>query len=329
MPIVGVLAAAMPEVIPALALLMVAWALSILLIRPVAWLLGNIPVVGGHIANALYSGASAVTSWAVNLARSGVDAMIQLVSAPVARLVDFVTALVLTVETAGERIGDLARNLTVTAGALWAEANALSARIANALAATAALAAAVPGLVAEGARAVVAAALAPVQAAVAALQRALAAGLAAEAAARLAGQSQLAATVAGVQAAAAAALAGAIAAERAQTQAALATVATDVAQVGASVKPVALATATALVAPVAAELSRLTRECIEPTCSVISPQLDTLQALLTGELVILAGLFLEEAIRDPEGTAREVAGAVDTVYRDAVGVFDLVTGAAL
>ena len=324
-----VLAAGLPEIFAAVALLLIAWALGILLVKPVAFLLGKIPVVGGQIANALGTGAADVTDWALTWAKHGIDAFVQVVSAPVVALVGFVTELVATVFATASRLLDLfAQVATVTAWAgaqlraLWAQLTTLSHSVATGLLA-------VPGIARSIAAALVSAAVTTLRQAIAAVSAALSAGLAAERAALQAAQGNAAKALAAQAAVLAAAIAAGDAAVHRAVAADVRAVQGEVTQLGNLVRPIVASGVVATAAATAAELELLRRTCIEPSCSVISPQLPVLQALMDGTLLVLLGVAVEEAIRDPEGAAKATAGLASTIHRDAAGLFGLVAGVKL
>ena len=79
-------------------------------------------------------------------------------------------------------------------------------------------------------------------------------------------------------------------------------------------RPIAAAGLLTLVPAIAAELEALRRGCIDPTCSVVSPQIPTLTALMDiGTLLIVGGL-VAEAVHDPAGAARGAASTAQGVH---------------
>ncbi len=67
-------------------------------------------------------------------------------------------------------------------------------------------------------------------------------------------------------------------------------------------------------------LERITKveECTDPMCSVVTPTLPTLNALMDLGLLLAVGAVVGEAVRDPEGAAEATAGVVGGV----VGIAD-------
>ena len=317
------------EAVFAFVLLLISTALGWFLGRAIAIMVGNIPVIGSKIADAARAGIAAVQAWATGWARTGLGAFLQLLAAPVQRLVDFFSQLLATVDTVVARILDLFA--TVTEHFAWAIAQVvrLAGRITALAASFAHYVLGVPALVVALVSPLIAAAVRVEHLALLAVRAALAAAITAEHAALLAAEGNAAKALAAQAAVAAAALSAAIAAARAAATAQAAAVARDVAGVAATIHPIAAAAAAAAVLPIAAELSQLNRECIQPTCSVISPQLGLLQSMLTGELLVLVGLMVEEAIRDPRGAAKEVAGATAGIVGGATALATTIAGIAL
>lgn len=322
MPIL--IAGGVAELFTVVALLLLVYAATTLLVKPLVILLGAVPVVGSQIADALRKGAQMISDWALSWAKTSSDVLVSLVNAPVKWLGDVWRELIATFNGIVANINWLL-GLIMAAGAV---ATVLAVRLGQVtLSLTSqlvALAASVWGTAVAAARAVIApiehslrtliAATAAAAAVAAANARTFAQGLVNAAQALAAGQ--LAKAVATLLA-----TMHAIAATDAQ---AIQGVKADVDKLGALVNPLAAAGLLTLVPALVRELDMLRKECIDPTCSVITPQLPTLNALFDISTLLIVGGLVGEAVADPEGAARTTAGAVSTVERGAaelVGAF--------
>lgn len=134
MPIL--LAAPFAEVFIAVAVMLLAWAVTTLLTKPLVYLLQHVPVVGYSIGRAVEDAVGEVIRWALNWAAKAVDALVQLVAVPVMAVVNFVNMLAQTAEALAAAI---VRVAAVAAG----QVGTLADRIANLVARVAGLVASV------------------------------------------------------------------------------------------------------------------------------------------------------------------------------------------
>lgn len=343
-----VVAFALPELWVAIALLLLLWAIIFIFQKPIAAVLGLIPAIGGQLADAFSRGIGVVVSWAANWAATAVKPLVELISAPVLWLVAVLSGIVLTAEALESAIADTATmaaqafDLVINRlFALISQVATIAGQVANLVTHVAHVAAQLAWVIATGlpgaidkavtdairaARALVAAVVDPLARALDAL--------------RAWAQSQVAHLDLGIQAVRDWAT-GAIAAA-----------------VAVAVRPIALGldglghaldglrvevngkigTILGLLAPLLAldlvrvvprvieDVTTMRRECVDPTCSVIGPQVATLQSLLNGVEVGLFLAFLAEAVHDPAGTARAVAGeaaALESFAGDLAGAAGL------
>lgn len=70
-------------------------------------------------------------------------------------------------------------------------------------------------------------------------------------------------------------------------------------------------TVVGLITTVATELDTLRRECVDPTCSFLGPQLPVLDALSSAAALAVFAAFVGAAVADPGGTAGVVSDGVD------------------
>ena len=111
MPVVVVIAGVALDVIDVLVLLMTAYFAAILLVRPLAWLLGQIPVIGQQIAKALNDGVDAFTTWAQDNVKNSLSALVALISAPVKWLSDCLNSAVAAVEAIISQITQVVQSI--------------------------------------------------------------------------------------------------------------------------------------------------------------------------------------------------------------------------
>lgn len=340
-----VLAAALPEVCLAISLLLLLYAANTFFAKPLTAILSQIPVVGGAAAGAVAKGIGWVIGMADDWARWSVGAMVELIHVPVQGVVNAITAIVSTVEAVAAYLPHLVAALQAGIAAARAlAANAASVAVSAttgalvALARIASLSATVAGIIAGTIPHAIAAAVAVAEAftrsALGSLQAtlttlvhagdaALRALIAGEAAALAAAKGDLLHLIAAQGAVLTNAVAQGIAGLRHDVDIQVGSLEREIGDLRTIVQPIAAAGVVTAIAAIEAEVTMLRRTCIDPTCSVITPQLGVLNALLDGAMLLAVLGAAGEAIRDPEGAARATAGVVDHVHSL---VSDIVSG---
>lgn len=326
MPVALTAAAAFPELWPAIAIALVIWAAFYIFLKPISQLLGALPIVGGAVAGAVWSGVTGLTSWAMSWADGVIVPLLEMVAAPIAVLADTLGQLVAFAESAAAQLAALADSVWASVASLENEASTALSRGAAALAAAA------------GAAASAAAALAGLevlrsstipaardQAISAAAQHAQALA-AAEASARVGSDDAINARARSEAAARAAADA---ALESWRTGVVVPELGRLTGEVGQLTTAVGTLTAAQLITRLStleAEVSTTFRDCVTPQCNVIGPTLGNLAGLADLGMVLALGAFVGEAARDPETVARDVAGAIGGIHDVASGLLGAFTG---
>jgi hypothetical protein len=320
MPVVVVIGGVAIDVVSALAILLVAYACALLLVQPLAWLIGHIPVIGQQIANALTSGVGSFMAWAQDNAKNTIGAIVGIVSAPVYWLQ---TSIAYTVQVAENTVAQLVAAIQNIAAVSYrvglATANivgeivALSSRLASTITS-------IPTIAHTVASSLVAAAEARLRdmiASVSTAYRAADAVLSSLIAQRVA---ELAAAIHATDAGIRALLTTTVATLRQEW-------ATDLKPVQQAIDqalPVTEAITSLGIIPLAIatsqELTKVMDECITPNCNALSPSLDILNALIDGTMLAEMLALVAAAQQDPEGTARTVIGIVDGVEGIASGI---------
>jgi hypothetical protein len=321
------LAAPAIEVVAALAILLVAWAAGVLLVKPLAALLSNLPFIGNTIADRLVKGIDAVTTWALDLAKSGIHAMVQLVSVPITAVAAVVGAIVGGLEAAAAAIvglvGDLAQlamQLGPRIATLMADVGILAGRIAGVVAS-------IPGIAADVARSVVGSAETVLRGIIASVAAGLSAAIAAEHELILAVRGDVLAFIVGqvgVLSAAIGATADQLRAEWARDLAPVSAQVGQLAGVVAGLTPLALATTIPFILT---EITQL-RKCADPLCSTLSPSLPALDAVMSLASIGLVGGLVGEAMANPQAAARGAAAVIGDIESAAGELFALFTGQA-
>lgn len=315
MPIV--IAGGMAEVISALALLLLVWAAATLLVRPLAIVLSNVPFVGGQIANALYQGAQVISDWALGWARVGVAAMVAVVSVPVRWAESVVVQAVAIADGIVSNIAWLLGLLSQLTARVAAVALSVGSLTLHLVASIAAVVATIPVVAARVARAIVAAEAAALRSLIAAAVRA--GQLAADNALRLARAAVAAAeaVAAGNLARAVATMTAALHAVAVQDAQAIGRVEAEATKALNLVAPLVAANVLGQVLTIEREIDTLRRECIDPTCSVIGPQLPVLTELMDLATLLIVGAAVGEAVANPQGAAQAAAGIAAEVHAGA------------
>lgn len=321
------LAAGAADVVAALAVLLVVWAASILLVKPLTWLLSNLPVIGSEIADRLARGMDAVVTWAADWAKSAVGAVVQIVSVPVTWLG---TAISSVLGFAGDVVGNLLK--------LIGQAASLAGEIAHNLTVVLAKVATLAGEVAANAAAVVVKIATAVQTltdlvhkavntAYATLSAAISAAIAAETALIAQAKGSILAIIAGQAGVFTATLNATAATLRQEWATDLKGIDLRLDGLGQVLAPV-LALDLALVIPqLLTEIKTLRRDCVDPLCGILGPALGALGAVQDVATLAIVGGVVGEAIANPEGTARATASVADEVHSLAADLFGLFTGA--
>lgn len=320
------LLAAVPEFWVAVALLLLAYAALIVFRKPLELLLGNVPIVGGYIVQGIEAGLATVTQWGLSWAKTGIDAVVQVVWVPIYNLAQLLAAVIAFAVAAATylaalpaTIGRLQASLIADIEALATSAIAQATKLAN-------LVASLPTTIHAIAAALVAAAETTLRAEIAAAEATL--GRAIDTARLDLGQA-----IDGAEAKAAAGLAaltGAVAADvtalRGIVDADVRGIEGELGQLHGLVDPLVAAGLLTLVPALATELETTIEECVTPTCGVITPQLSTLQAFLDAGTLALVGAVVAEAVANPQATAQATATVIGDVEGAASGLLTAFAG---
>lgn len=313
MPVVIVIGGVAIDLVTALAGLLVAYALGILLVKPLAWLLGNLPFIGNAIAQALNNGANAFMQWAQDNVKNAIGVLVQLVSATVYWVgqvfnttVSAAEYIVNAVVTSIQRILQLSNQIALGLGNIVGEIADLGNRIA-------AVAGSIIGIATRVASSAVAVLEARVVGWLNAIHLAIAQAIDTA-------HVELGHAIDGVNLSIHAvelwaqhAIAQAVAGVQAWVDARLRPIESDVAGVKGIVD--ALPTVATIVGTITAvqAIEKIVEDCVKPTCSALDPSLDILNAIADGTALAEMLALVAAARSDPQGTAREVIGIADGV----------------
>jgi hypothetical protein len=329
------IAAALPALWPAVAIMLIVWAAVIMFQKPLVALLSQVPVVGGAIADAVGGAIGTLIGWARGFASAVVLPLLELLIVPVAAFASILSQIVGTAEAL---IGEIVRVAGVAAGQAGRIATDLAAAVASivnlgnvvkavqdTLAAARALLAATIGTtipraiaaVQTWARGFVAAAI---SAADAALRLAISAAVTALSVVLWAPIHALQAAFAlmpqWVQlriAQAVAAVAGTLGIRLTGLEGLLGQLRGQVGTIEGSLAPI-LSLALPIAFPLlATNVATMAAQCIIPTCNALNPRLPLLNALSSGIMLYAVLDMTSTAIRDPEGAARETAQLAGTI----------------
>lgn len=350
MPLVGALVAAgfAPEAAVAvgavfigLALALLAFAVFWLLREPLEAVLRGIPAIGGGLASAVSNGINSVASWANGVIGPAIQPILNVILVPIQGATAFVSMTVAAIEylmhqvklvtdAAAGAVGRVAtdasqalvRVATATATAVAAGASALAANNLGKLIRYTLLPAAQAAAVAAAAtftRAQVGAEAAERAQAVAKAQAAAQAATAAEQLARQRADQQGAAAAQAAAAALAAALAGLSVHVRTETDAKVGSLEGELTDIRTRAIPAETERATTAELALTAELGVATEalRCLDPLCAGGFSGL--VGNLLAGAELLALLELVGQGVRDPQGTAREVAGIT-------AGVHDVIAG---
>jgi hypothetical protein len=341
MPAAFAAALALPEVWIAIAVLLLVWAIIYIFQKPISVVLGSIPAIGGQLADAFAKGIGVVVAWATEWAAHAVRPLVEVIAVPVQWFASILTGITTTAEAIVQAIVDTAHQAASTATYIINRVYALAATVADLAAQVPKLAAKVVDAVGDIARIV--AVTIPAAIATAVHRAVVAAGELVDAAVRalergidalrswaVAQVANLARGLDALRAWASAAIAYAVAVAVQPLQWGLGNLGDALKQLQLQVDgrlgqlTAALAGLLALdlvrvVPRIIEEITRMRRECVDPTCSVIGPQLGLLQSLLQGVEITLLLAWVADAVNDPHGTAQQTAG-------DAGGLASMVNG---
>jgi hypothetical protein len=90
--------------------------------------------------------------------------------------------------------------------------------------------------------------------------------------------------------------------------------------------PTAIAGVTVAVTEIATTLTQLERDCINPTCSALTPSLGILNLLNAGAELLFIVTLVSSIKRDPAGTARDLSGGIGdlmSIVRPVVGAMGI------
>jgi hypothetical protein len=322
------LAAVPVDVVISLAVLLFLYAFRAVIVKAFAWILGEIPVVGGNLAERLNAGADIVVGWAESWAKWGINAMVQIIAVPVGWLGAIVGGVVNLAEGIVANLATLFGLAAAGLDRLISTASLLAGQVVTVAAHLAALAASIAGSIASIASALIARAVELVRAEVASVLALAEAGIARVAALVGSVEAALAARIAAAVAGLTASLAAAVGALQLQLGHDVQAIDGELAKLTAGVGQLAGLLPLIGVVPIVLELTDIAEECIIPNCKVQGPQLGVLQDLMAMATLLAVGELVGEAVRNPAGAAGEVAaiaGDVEGAARDLFGAFAGVT----
>lgn len=314
----------------AIAVLLLAWAVTTLLVKPLVTLLEHVPLIGGTIAQAIADVTGTVIDWATSWAKGAVGGLVQLVAAPIRAILDLFAMLGSLGDTIANAIAQVG---AVAAGAVGLVADRLASLVSQVagIAKSVAAAAANIGTLFSRVAAIVATAIPGAIETVQAWARSFVHGLV------NALEAELRAVIAAVSASIGLLIAAALAPIQALIRA---LPAAWQAAIAVAVQPLTLGLGALgdwvrqAVGGILARLStlegllpllalipligiiprtidefwRTKTKCVDPTCGLLGDLLGGLGAageLLTGSVLIY---LVTRSIDDPEGTAQEVHG---------------------
>lgn len=335
-------------VVLAAAALLAAMAFGQLIAKPLANLLGNIPVVGGAIADALLQGAQAIQKSAEDALASafgGLTDVIDLASGMVQAWIDGATenivwavnsaaTLLRSVGSVWDYLQARVKDLTdAIADVARDAAKGLTRAAAVAADLAGALARAIPDLIAKAVAATREWALGrladlqkALQAIVAAVEAGVLAKLGLERAARIAADTAAAdATQRWLNDLARELGADVNTLER-QLGQAIDGLDIDIGDIWKVIGNVGTGTIVGMITRVATDVTTMYRECVQPGCDFLGPQLDSLNGI--GSAVTLGAVvaWVAHAAQHPQAAAGETLGMWDGAMREALSIFGSATG---
>lgn len=317
------------EVIVSFAVLLLLYAFRDTIAKAMAWAIGQIPVVGGQLGTYFTTGVNQVVAWAESLAKTSLDALVQIVSVPVTWIGSVIGAAVGFAEQVASNIVTLFSTVVSLAESISANTVLLLGKVADVVHNLAAAIASIPGIAADVARSLIAAALVPINAAIAAAKSALAAAVAAESALIANVKGDLIKLIEGQVGVVSAALAAAVAALRGDIGQLGQAIDGEIGQVWDAVKPLENLLPLAASVPILLELVNIAEDCIIPQCDLVGPTLPILSQLGNLATLALVGAAVGEAVRDPSGAAAEAASVVSGIEGLAKGLINEFAGLSL
>jgi hypothetical protein len=347
-PVVLVLPELLPVVVAVAAMLLL-WASTTILVKPLIWLFSQIPVVGERLGDAIGGFWHFLTDWASTWAQQAIQPLVDAadwISGTIQYLARqaqaAVSSIYSSIVTVSGKVITLAGWAQAQVAALLTRAAATAASIAGLVAHNAYVALQLAAIVAVKIPGAVAQAVATAQAWAAAqlltLHRALTAAialvaaearalLAAEAVARAGGDAAARAAAAAELLLAQRAIAAAMTALRTSTQVEVQALDHAIQGVQTQIGNWAIpATIAATITATMTEVIRIAR-CNDPMCSWLSPQLGILNLVEDGIMLAAVVELVQAAAHDPEGAARvaiadfeAVAGGVEGLLADLTGI---------
>lgn len=342
-----------PELLPIMvgvAALLLAWAVIYIFQKPIVWVLSQIPVVGGALADGVGNLIYNVSQFVVSAVNGAIQPLVDVLDFIVGIPVKIVQLGTIAVYWVSGNIRGLWSQLTAGLSSVWSsigsilsQAATLASQVAGQAARIAAQAGSIAYIIATAiplaiSRAVAAAeawASAQIKVAVStlhglllALESRVLAMVGAEAAARAAADAATRAFAAARATEVAAANAAAIAAERAYVGLHVGQLGQAIDGIESQIGNIALPlTITGTIAIATAEIARIAR-CTDPVCGYIGPQLAALEAIQDAGLLALLTGAVVAASRDPEGAARETVHAIRPLEDMVGGLLRDLTGKA-
>lgn len=321
-----VLAAAPAAVFAGVAVLLVIWATFYLFQKPITQLLSGLPLIGGWVAGVVSGAVGGLVQWGLSVFDSTIGAVLEVVTVPVTAVLGWLGQAVTFAEVMADQFASAVTSLGQGVASAYVTGVTAISRAAAALAAAASAAATAAAAMALGAylrdRAIPAAEAGAISAAAA-----HAATLAhAEATERANADAQLRSVLSAETAARTAEAAAVRAWESGVAIPRLDSLQGELVQLGAVVGTLTAAQLIARVSTLESTLTRTLDECVTPTCNVLGPTLPALQGLANLGMVLSLGAVVGAAVHDPEGTARDVAGAAEGLHGVAAGLLSTFAG---
>jgi hypothetical protein len=315
-----VLAAAFPELFPAIALLLLVFAALIVVRKPLVALLSMIPAIGGTVADAVSNGLQAVIDWALYWAHQGLDPLVQLVWTPIQAVIGWAAGVVSALEALASFVSMIPSDVASVAAWAGSRITALVSSLASLASRVTAVAASIPTIARTVAAKLVGSLNTELRAVISSVRAALAAAVSAVAL-------QAAQEVAALRAWAvvqvlglSTALSAAVATLGHVTGVELPDIRGQLARLAEGLGLLTAANLIGRLLTLERTVATTIEECVTPTCNVIGPQLGVLQALMDIGLLLAVGELVGEAVRDPEGAAKATAGAISGVAGAASGL---------
>lgn len=314
------------QVIAAAALLLIVYATSTLLVKPLTILLSNVPVVGKAIADAITGAAKGLTDWAVSWARTGIDAIVQTIAAPVQQVQAWIGELMATIQTIVARVGELLDSVANIGHQIVNIVTWIVQQFLDVGAKIAALAASIPGTVATIAGGLIASAGEALRQLIAGIVAGINAAIASEQALITRVHGDLSAAILGQGAVLTAAIGATANTLRGEIAADLRPIEAQLGELGKALEPALAIGGLGVLVRFMTDTLTLEDSCVLPTCSALGPSRGMFEALADIGMLAAVGALVGEAVHDPEGTARATAGVVRGVEGLAGDLVGALTG---